>query len=1072
MKSCNKNLFYLFLIFGIFVSYQTVFAVAPTITNVTVNGITKSAGRIVTSWNTQPSTMKILYGTSTSYGEYVNVGNPSQDNLLNWHWYITGIAPSTTIHFCPQGFDSSGNASVCDGVSNNYTFTTLSDSTPGPDEPIAPQVTVDTTPPTQTGNTLNVLADCSNFQSQINASSPGDTILIPKGTVCTGKYIFPNKTTSSKWIVIKSDGNLPISGNRATPADVREMATIRTNNPWIPFISAPELLTGRCTPGELRQIYPASNKPGLYGCNFNNSYTSSVYEQISYTSGTSVPNSCAIGTLFYKTNEPDSNLRTWMCTNDRGVQRFVQIDVSYEGLTGKTAPIQIASNADRYRFEGIEITYVEAPATWSGNIDPGLQFRSLVYHPSDSTVTDIIYDRVYAHGYVYPSMSQFGFEFHGSRNAIINSTISDLSRGIPLSLSEYLDIECFGIFMHDNAVGGLVRNNALIDIYGITMFASDEQTTNVATDFVVQGNYFYRSPSYKYPGVGGQFYFMRHALELKRGQRWLITGNIFDGNYVTINQAALLAINSRHGYGHTLNNTAQVSDINITNNIFRNAPVGIFNLAFDTYAGGQLIITQRIAMRNNLFYRIKSGSEYVSIPGGYGGGYIFLAFDGTEDMIYEHNTSYDVSEGTFFSYYNGNIAETGLRGSGVNFRGINNIMETSAGTTLLRFDGLLGGTQALDESWGLYPLASTVQKGWKFDHNVIPNRPSDSLIYPPGNFWPANSSAIGFVAYGTDNAALAPNSPYKNTASDGTDPGVNMSALSSATINTVNGITVFDTTPPTLTNISSNSVTTSSAVISWSTNESSDTQVEYGLTSSYGSVSALNTSPTQLHTVLFSSLLPNTVYHFRVKSRDANGNLAVSSNGTFTTTSDTTTSSTITNTTAPNFSATTQSQVAVPAGSRPIKRNIKNIFDSSKTCGTFQNNSVDYSDCLEYALNPQLSWVALDPVEIPTIATTTKTTIPPVVASKNQNTPVAQTKTLPRTVYFGQTHSDVVKLQDILKKLGYFPKTLKSSGYFGATTKKSVQTFQRVYGIASKGTESTTGYGMVGKITWKKLLEL
>ncbi|MCL6446398.1 MAG: fibronectin type III domain-containing protein, partial [Alicyclobacillus sp.] len=71
--------------------------------------------------------------------------------------------------------------------------------------------------------------------------------------------------------------------------------------------------------------------------------------------------------------------------------------------------------------------------------------------------------------------------------------------------------------------------------------------------------------------------------------------------------------------------------------------------------------------------------------------------------------------------------------------------------------------------------------------------------------------------------------------------------------------------------------------ISWTTNEPADRQVEYGTTASYGASTPLDTSLSTSHAVVLSGLLPATTYHFRVKSRDAAGNLAVSANQTFTT---------------------------------------------------------------------------------------------------------------------------------------------------------------------------------------------
>jgi hypothetical protein len=92
-----------------------------------------------------------------------------------------------------------------------------------------------------------------------------------------------------------------------------------------------------------------------------------------------------------------------------------------------------------------------------------------------------------------------------------------------------------------------------------------------------------------------------------------------------------------------------------------------------------------------------------------------------------------------------------------------------------------------------------------------------------------------------------------------------------------------DTTAPTISNVASSDISPNAAVISWLTNEAADTQVEYGLTASYGSTTALNTALVTSHTANLSGLAANTTYHYRVRSRDAAGNLRTSGDFTFTT---------------------------------------------------------------------------------------------------------------------------------------------------------------------------------------------
>jgi hypothetical protein len=85
-----------------------------------------------------------------------------------------------------------------------------------------------------------------------------------------------------------------------------------------------------------------------------------------------------------------------------------------------------------------------------------------------------------------------------------------------------------------------------------------------------------------------------------------------------------------------------------------------------------------------------------------------------------------------------------------------------------------------------------------------------------------------------------------------------------------------------ITSISSSNITGMGATITWRTNRPADSQVEYGVTTSYGNVVSLKTLETDHQMTLFG-LSSDTLYHFRVKSKDEAGNPAASGDLTFTT---------------------------------------------------------------------------------------------------------------------------------------------------------------------------------------------
>ncbi len=92
---------------------------------------------------------------------------------------------------------------------------------------------------------------------------------------------------------------------------------------------------------------------------------------------------------------------------------------------------------------------------------------------------------------------------------------------------------------------------------------------------------------------------------------------------------------------------------------------------------------------------------------------------------------------------------------------------------------------------------------------------------------------------------------------------------------------VLDTTGPTITARTATALTANGATVTWTTNEAATSQVDYGLTTSYGSTTTIDPSLITSHSVVLSGLAPNTTYNFRVRSTDAAGNTTTSANSTF-----------------------------------------------------------------------------------------------------------------------------------------------------------------------------------------------
>jgi uncharacterized protein YceK len=161
--------------------------------------------------------------------------------------------------------------------------------------------------------------------------------------------------------------------------------------------------------------------------------------------------------------------------------------------------------------------------------------------------------------------------------------------------------------------------------------------------------------------------------------------------------------------------------------------------------------------------------------------------------------------------------------------------------------------------------------------------------------WLTDKAADGQVHYGLT-TSYGQSSPLQSTLS--TSHSVVLSGLNASTTYNYqvlsrdssnnlsvsgNFVLVTGAAPPLVISNVSALPTTSSATITWSTDSNADDQVDYGTTANYGQSSAPGSALSKSHTVTISGLNASTIYDYRVKSRDAAGNLTISGNFSFTT---------------------------------------------------------------------------------------------------------------------------------------------------------------------------------------------
>ena len=99
---------------------------------------------------------------------------------------------------------------------------------------------------------------------------------------------------------------------------------------------------------------------------------------------------------------------------------------------------------------------------------------------------------------------------------------------------------------------------------------------------------------------------------------------------------------------------------------------------------------------------------------------------------------------------------------------------------------------------------------------------------------------------------------------------------------TVNNVVIGggDTTDPVISGVTASTVGINSATITWTTDEPTTGEINYGLTTGHGD-NASSTALVTNHNFTLSNLTPNSTYHYSVSSVDASGNGASASSLTF-----------------------------------------------------------------------------------------------------------------------------------------------------------------------------------------------
>lgn len=358
------------------------------------------------------------------------------------------------------------------------------------------------------------------------------------------------------------------------------------------------------------------------------------------------------------------------------------------------AAIRTAPGAHHYRLVGLEISVAPGVANNHGLVkfgDGSSAQRSLADIPHD-----LIVDRCYVHGAPQGNLTR-GVALNSARSSVIDSYISD----------------CHGAGFDTQAIAGWngpgpfkIVNNYLEGAGENVMFGgADPSIPNlVPSDIEFRDNYCAKPLAWKRnePGFTGKAWTVKNLFELKNARRVLITGNLFEHNWVDAQNGFAILFTVRNQDGGAP--WSVVEDVTFANNVVRHAAAGINILGRDNlHPSGQV---RRIQIKNNLFDDI-GGARW-------GGQGRFLQLTETDSVTVDHNTVWHTGQLVF-----------GYGRPNTNFVFTNNVAAHNEHG--VAGDGAGAGLAALEK---FFPACL-------FKKNLLAG--GRGAVYPADNFFPPTS---------------------------------------------------------------------------------------------------------------------------------------------------------------------------------------------------------------------------------------------------------------------------------------------------------------------------------------------
>lgn len=654
-----------------------------------------------------------------------------------------------------------------------------------------------------TGHSIPVHAG-DDLQTAINSAQPGDELVLDAGAVWTGNFYLPAKYSSSGWITIRSSAlaSLPAYGTRVQPTMASFMPKILSPNSMAAMEIENRASHYRMLGLELG-VTPGPSVPLNYGIvqlamdpndvNSGDLPNNIVFDR-DYVHG-SVLCHCKFGIAIGGNNMAVVNS---YIAEFHGIGQDTQaLFIYFPG-----GPIQIVNNfleasGENMLFGGaysaipnghpsdVEIrnNYFYKPLGWMWN--------SVVPAPTG------VASQTVGGGNLTPGVTYYyNIVAAGTAGTLTSPGSCQSWRSDTVTITPIPGQQSARLTWNGQSYGD-ATDTRYPDFYYVVRTADSPyaSTRNWAYYKYIPTNT--QNPSFAFTDTGaanwqsfnfewGRNWTVKNLFEIKNGERFLVTGNIFSNNWADAQNGMAVLFTPRveqNDQGVYAMDTNYVHDVTFTDNIVQHAAGGVNILSSDYYEpissvqNGDVGITERLYIGQNLFDDINGGA-YRGGPG-----YFLLlglgdaGVPGVDSLVVDHNTVFQSDK----------IAEIG------NPDGANNLTSKygpiSITNNILADNPPYGGFFA--DGLGSSSVGAL---------NILLDNPtiSGNVIFGPiigqtfpGNQYLASASTVGFTNYNqgsSGNYYLLPGSPVKYSGTDGTDPGVNVDNLNCQLATVVSGV--------------------------------------------------------------------------------------------------------------------------------------------------------------------------------------------------------------------------------------------------------------------------------------------